>query len=74
MARIPDESLERLKREVSVARLIEAQGLKLISQGKDLACRCPWHDGDDTPSCIVSPKTLCRTSPSARRCERAPLD
>jgi DNA primase catalytic core len=29
----------------------------LISQGKDLACRCPWHEGDDTPSCIVSPKT-----------------
>ena len=57
MARIPDEALERLKREVSLARLIEAQGVKLVSQGKDLACRCPWHDGDDTPSCIVSPKT-----------------
>ena len=57
MARIPDEALERLKREVSLARLIEAQGLKLISQGKDLACCCPWHEGDDTPSCIVSPKT-----------------
>jgi DNA primase len=57
MARIPDEALERLKREVSLARLIEAQGVKLISQGKNLACRCPWHDGDDTPSCIVSPKT-----------------
>src|SRR3984957_9285577 len=57
MARIPDEELERLKREVSLARLIEAQGLKLSVQGKDLACRCPWHEGDDTPSCIVSPKT-----------------
>jgi DNA primase catalytic core len=57
MARIPDEALERLKREVSLARLIEAQGVKLIWQGKDLACRCPWHEGDDTPSCIVSPKT-----------------
>src|SRR6202453_1373231 len=57
MARITDEALERLKREVSLARLIEAQGLKLTTQGKDLACRCPWHEGDDTPSCIVSPKT-----------------
>jgi DNA primase catalytic core len=57
MARIPDESLERLKREISLARLIEAQGHKLVVQGKDLACRCPLHDGDDTPSCIVSPKT-----------------
>jgi DNA primase len=57
MARIPDEALERLKREVSLKRLIEGQGIALISQGKDLACRCPWHEGDDTPSCIVSPKT-----------------
>ncbi|MHB8817383.1 MAG: CHC2 zinc finger domain-containing protein, partial [Steroidobacteraceae bacterium] len=57
MARIADAELERLKREVSLARLIEGQGIALISQGKDLACRCPWHEGDDTPSCIVSPKT-----------------
>lgn len=57
MARIPDEELERLKREVSLVRLIESQGLALMSQGKDLACRCPWHEGDDTPSCIVSPNT-----------------
>jgi DNA primase len=57
VARIPDEELERLKREVSLARLIEGQGHTLITQGKDLACRCPWHEGDDTPSCIVSPKT-----------------
>jgi DNA primase catalytic core len=57
MARIPDEELERLKREVSLVRLIEGQGHTLISQGKDLACCCPWHDGDDTPSCVVTPKT-----------------
>lgn len=57
MARIPDAELERLKRDVSLARLIEGQGHTLTSQGKDLACRCPWHEGDDTPSCIVSPKT-----------------
>jgi DNA primase catalytic core len=53
----PDEELERLKREVSLVRLIESQGLALTSQGKDLACRCPWHEGDDTPSCIVTPAT-----------------
>jgi DNA primase len=57
VARIPEDELERLKREVSLARLIEGQGHTLTSQGKDLACRCPWHEGDDTPSCIVSPKT-----------------
>ena len=57
MARIPDAELERLKGEVSLVRLIEAQGHRLTSQGKDLACRCPWHEGDETPSCIVTPKT-----------------
>ena len=57
MARIPEAELERLKREVSLVRLMEGQGHRLIPQGKDLACRCPWHEGDDTPSCIVSPKT-----------------
>jgi hypothetical protein len=45
----PDQELQRLRREVSLARLIEGQGHTLTSQGKDLACRCPWHDGDDTP-------------------------
>ena len=57
MARIADSELERLKHEVSLVRLIEGQGHRLISQGKDLACRCPWHEGDETPSCIVSPKS-----------------
>jgi len=57
MARITDAELERLKREVSLVRLIEGQGIRLLSQGKDLACRCPWHEGDETPSCIVTPKS-----------------
>ncbi|MHB8815809.1 MAG: CHC2 zinc finger domain-containing protein [Steroidobacteraceae bacterium] len=57
MARIADTELERLKREVSLVRLIEGQGIRLLSQGKDLACRCPWHEGDETPSCIVTPKS-----------------
>ncbi len=57
MARIADTELERLKREVSLVRLIEGQGHRLVSQGKDLACRCPWHEGDETPSCIVTPKS-----------------
>jgi CHC2 zinc finger len=57
MARIPDGELERLKQQVSLVRIIEAQGHKLVSQGKNLACRCPWHEGDDTPSCIVTPAT-----------------
>ncbi len=57
MARIPDGELERLKAEVSLLRLIEASGLALVRQGKDFACRCPWHEGDDTPSCVITPTT-----------------
>jgi DNA primase len=56
MARIPDTELERLKHEGSLARPLDGQGHRLVSQGKDVACRCPWHEGDDTPSCIVTPK------------------
>jgi len=54
MARIPDSEIERLKREVSLRRLLESQGHRLVKQGKDWACRCPWHAGDDTPSCVIT--------------------
>ncbi|RMF58487.1 MAG: hypothetical protein D6746_09680, partial [Bacteroidetes bacterium] len=56
MARIPAEEIERLKREVSVQRLVEAHGIELQKHGaSDLIGRCPFHD-DRTPSLVVSPK------------------
>lgn len=54
MARIPESEIERLKAEVSLVRLIEARGIVLTKQGKDLAGRCPFHR-DDTPSLVVTP-------------------
>ncbi len=54
MARIPEAEIERLKSEVSVVRLVEAAGIALARQGKDLAGRCPFHE-EDTPSLIVTP-------------------
>ena len=54
MPRIPDSELDRLKTEVSLVRLIEARGIALVKQGKDLAARCPFHE-DATPSLVVSP-------------------
>lgn len=54
MARIADAELERLKSEVSLVRLIESAGYTLVKQGRDLAMRCPFHEGDDTPSFIVT--------------------
>jgi DNA primase catalytic core len=55
MARIPDEIIKRLKQEVSVQRLIEARGIELKRQGKNLAGHCPFHN-DRTPSLIVTPE------------------
>jgi DNA primase catalytic core len=54
MARIPEHEVERLKKEISVQRLAEAQGVKLTRHGADLVGRCPFHD-DRTPSLIITP-------------------
>jgi DNA primase len=54
MARIPDAEIERLKVEVSLERLVESSGLKLVARGADRVCRCPFHE-DDTPSFVVTP-------------------
>jgi hypothetical protein len=36
MARIPDDEIERLKREVSLERLVAAAGIELRRHGADL--------------------------------------
>ncbi len=54
MARIPDEVVERLKREVAIERLAEARGIDLKRHGADLIGRCPFHD-DKTPSLVITP-------------------
>ena len=54
MARIPDHEIERLKREVSLQRLVEAAGIALKKHGKDYLGLCPFHD-DKEPSLVVSP-------------------
>ena len=54
MARIAEEELERLKREVSVQRLAEPRGVKLQKHGADLLGLCPFHD-DTEPSLVISP-------------------
>ncbi len=55
MARIAESELTRLKAEVSVARLIEASGVKLEKRGRDLVGPCPFHQ-DDEPSLTVTPE------------------
>ncbi len=55
MACISDDQIERLKQEVSLQRLVEAQGIELKRHGADLLGLCPFHD-DREPSLVVSPK------------------
>jgi DNA primase catalytic core len=56
MARIAKAELERLKREISLQRLVEAKGIELARHGQDLIGLCPFHD-DKSPSLVVSPKS-----------------
>lgn len=55
MARVPDEELERLKREVSVRRLAEGRGIAFKQHGADLIGLCPFHD-DTSPSLVITPE------------------
>jgi len=54
MARVPEAELSRIKREVSVAELARARGVKLARHGADLLGLCPFHD-DKEPSLVISP-------------------
>jgi DNA primase catalytic core len=56
MARIPAAELERVKRDVSLVRLVEQRGVALRQHGADLIGRCPFHD-DHNPSLVVTPAT-----------------
>ena len=54
MPRIPDTELEKLKRDISLERLAQGQGIVLKRHGQDLLGLCPFHD-DHEPSLVISP-------------------
>jgi len=56
MARIPDEEIERLKKEISLESLAEARGVVLTRTGANLLGLCPFHD-DREPSLVITPET-----------------
>lgn len=56
MARVPDEIVERIKREISVERLAEARGIKLRRAGKNRMGLCPFHK-EKTGSLSITPST-----------------
>ena len=54
MARIAEEEIERLKREISLERLAVAKGIQLKKHGENLLGLCPFHD-DREPSLVITP-------------------
>jgi len=55
MPRIPEEEIERIKRQTDLVALVRSRGIELHKHGsKDFAGKCPFHQ-DDAPSFIVSP-------------------
>ena len=55
MARIPEDEIERLTRDVSLERLVTAAGIELRRHGADLLGLCPFHD-DREPSLVATPE------------------
>lgn len=54
MPMIPEDEIERIKREADLAAVIRARGVELKASGHDLVGRCPFHDDHD-PSMRVTP-------------------
>jgi DNA primase len=57
MARLKESVIEQIKRDVSLLRLVESQGHKPKTHGKDKVIPCPFHQ-DNTASCVISPNNL----------------
>lgn len=55
MARIPEEELEKIKRELDLVALVRSKGIELKPHGDNLIGLCPFHD-DHSPSLVVTPK------------------
>ena len=54
MARLPEETLTRIKAEVPLDVLCREHGIELSGSGKNLLGRCPFHE-DGEPSFVVTP-------------------
>ena len=54
MARLPEDLVTRIKKEVHLTDLCREYGIELTGTGKNLLAKCPFHD-DDKPSFAVTP-------------------
>jgi len=55
LARIPDQVIEQINKEVSIMQLAELAGVELRARGTELIGTCPFHADEDS-SLVVSPK------------------
>ena len=56
MPKIPEEEINRIKRETDLVALIRSRGIELTKHGsKDFIGLCPFHEDKKTPNLIVSP-------------------
>ena len=59
MARIPEESIDRIKQQTDLAALVRSRGVDLKKHGsKDLIGLCPFHDDHDPSFVVTSAKGL----------------
>jgi len=54
MARLAEETIKRIKSEVSLVRLTQSQGYSLQRHGKHYSLNCPFHE-DKTASLVINP-------------------
>ena len=54
MARLPEETLARIKAEVPLETLCREHAIELTGSGKNLLGKCPFHE-DGEPSFVVTP-------------------
>lgn len=47
--------IEDLKRSIDLVELFGSYGIEVKQRGAQHECRCPFHDGDDTPSLKITP-------------------
>lgn len=53
MARIAEVEIERIKREIDLAVLVERSGIELHTHGDNLLGLCPFHP-DNNPSLVIT--------------------
>jgi hypothetical protein len=46
MARLPEQLVERIKREVPLEDLCREYGIELTGSGKNLLGKCPFHEDE----------------------------